>query len=118
MQSLTGSFLLVSLKRAFRLEINPNEVLVSERKALAASAAHVTDPEHQAFLAWRRSVLLVVALMFVPLTISRFIEAFDGPDLPLSARVFMLLPAIAELMFCAVAFDQLKHWAQWKRQRR
>lgn len=117
-QSLSGSFLLVSLKRAFRLEINPNEVLVSERKALAASAAHVTDPEHQAFLAWRRSVLLIVALAFIPLTIMRCIEAFDGPKVPDGARAMLLMPAIAEGLFCLVALWQLGSWTQWKRQRR
>jgi len=117
-QSLSGSFLLVSLKRAFRLEINPNEVLVSERKALAASAAHVTDPEHQAFLAWRRSVLLIVALAFIPLTVMRVIEAYEGPPLPDGARAMMLMPAVAEGLFCLVALWQLGSWTQWKRQRR
>jgi len=29
-----------------------------------------------------------------------------------------LLPAIAEAAFCVVAFDQLRNWAQWRRQRR
>src|SRR5262249_12808661 len=86
--------------------------------ALESEARHITDPDHQAFLAWRRSVLLLVALMFVPLTISRFLEAFDGPALPTTGRVFALLPAIAEGLFCIVAFDQLKNWAQWKKSRR
>ncbi len=117
-QSLTGSFLLVSLKRAFRLEIKPNEVLVAERRALADSAAHVTDPEHQAFLAWRRSVLLIVALAFVPLTFLRFVETFDGPPVPDGARAAMLLPAIAEGLFCLAAFAMLGRWTQWASQRR
>lgn len=117
-QSLTGSFLLISLKRAFRLEINPNEVLVSERKALAASAAHVTDPEHQAFLAWRRSVLLIVALAFIPLTVLRFGEAFDGPKVPDGARAAMMMPAFAEGLFCLIAFWQLGNWTRWAKQRR
>ena len=117
-QSLTGSFLLISLKRAFRLEIDPNEVLVSERKALAASAAHVTDPEHQAFLAWRRSVLLIVALAFIPLTVMRFGEAFDGPQVPTGARAALMMPAFAEALFCLVAFWQLGNWTRWASQRR
>lgn len=118
MQSLTGSFLLISLKRAFRLEIDAREVLVSERKALAASAAHVTDPEHQAFLAWRRSVLLIVALAFVPLTFLRFVESFDGPPMPDGARGAMMMPAFAEALFCMVAFLMLGRWTQWASQRR
>jgi hypothetical protein len=117
-QSLTGSFILISLKRAFRLEINPNEVLVSERKALAASAAHVTDPEHQAFLAWRRSVLLIVAMAFIPLTVMRFIESFEGADVPDAARAAKLVPAFAEALFTLVALWQLSAWTRWKSQRR
>ncbi|HUQ02169.1 MAG TPA: hypothetical protein VM261_06705 [Kofleriaceae bacterium] len=118
MQSLTGSFFLISLKRAFRLEIKPNEVLVAERKALAASAAHVTDPEHQAFLAWRRSVLLVVAIFFVPLTFMRIVESFDGPDVPATARAVLLFPAFAEGLFCLTAFVMLGQWTNWAKQRR
>src|SRR5207237_6780244 len=34
------------------------------------------------------------------------------------ARLFMFLPAIAEAVFCIVAFEQLRRWAQWRRQRR
>ncbi len=117
-QSLTGSFLLVSLKRAFRLAIKPSEVLVVERRALAASAAHITDPEHQAFLAWRRSVLLIVALAFVPLTFLRFVEAFEGPPVPDGARAALLIPAIAEALFCLTAFWMLGRWTQWASQRR
>jgi hypothetical protein len=32
--------------------------------------------------------------------------------------MFLLLPAIAEALFCAIAFDQLKNWTRWKKQRR
>jgi hypothetical protein len=117
-QSLTGSFLLISLRRAFRLEINPNEVLVSERKALAASAGHITDPEHQAFLAWRRSVLLIVALAFIPLTVLRVIETFDGIPMPSAARAMTLIPAFAEGIFALVCLWQLSAWTRWGSQRR
>src|SRR5262249_36397615 len=98
--------------------IRTEEVLPSERASLESQARHVTDLDHQAFLAWRRSVLLLVAMMFVPLTVFRFIETFDGPPMSPIARAFMLLPALAEGAFCVVAFDQLRHWAQWRRQRR
>jgi hypothetical protein len=117
-QSLSGSFFMISLKRAFRLGIKPNEVLVAERKALAASAAHVTEPEHQAFLAWRRSVLLVVAIFFVPLTFMRIVETFEGPKVSDGARAAMLMPAVAEGLFCVTAFLMLGMWTQWKKQRR
>jgi hypothetical protein len=117
-ETLSGHFLGVSMRRAYRLHINVDEVLPSERIELQSQARHISDPGHQAFLAWRRSVLLMVALMFIPLTVFRFVECFDGPPLPPLARAFVLLPAIAEGLFCIVAFDQLRRWAQWKRQRR
>jgi hypothetical protein len=117
-QSLSGSFFLISLKRAFRLGIRPNEVLIAERRALSASAAHVTEPEQQAFLAWRRSVLLIVAVFFVPLTAMRVIETFEGLKVPAGARAALLIPAVAEGLFCLTAFLMLGMWTQWKRQRR
>lgn len=117
-ETLSGQFVRISLWRAFRLQIHSREVLRSERKTLAEDAEHIVDPEQQAFLAWRRSVLLLVAMAFVPLTVLRFIEAFQGPPLPTSARMFLLLPAFAEGLFCVIAFDQLKNWTKWKKQRR
>ena len=116
--TISSRFLGISLRRAYRLQIRTDEVLLAERTLLESQARHVTDLEHQAFLAWRRSVLLLVAMMFVPLTVFRFIETFDGPRLPVIGRAFMLLPALAEGAFCVVAFDQLRNWAQWRRQRR
>ena len=117
-ETLSRHFLGISLRRAFRLQILADEVLPAERAHLESRARHITDPDHQAFLAWRRSVLLLVAMMFVPLTVFRFLETFDGHWVPPVARAFLLMPAVAEAAFCVVAFDQLRHWAQWKRQRR
>jgi hypothetical protein len=117
-ETLSRRFLGISLRRAYRLQIHTHEVLPSERAELESQARHIRDPDQQAFLAWRRSLLLMVAIMFVPLTVFRFIECFDGPPLPPIARAFVLLPAIAEGVFCIVMFDQLKNWTQWKRQRR
>lgn len=116
--TMSRGFLGISLKRAYRLNIHTDEVLPSERAHLESRASHIRDPEQQAFLAWRRSVLLLVACLFVPLTISRVIEAFDHPTLPRAARGFVLFPAIAEALFCIVAFDQLRNWANWKKQRK
>ncbi len=117
-ETLSRNFIGISLRRAFRLHIRTDEVLPQERAHLEAQAGHIRDPEQQAFLAWRRSVLLMVALIFVPLVVSRFLETFDGPEVPHVGRAFMLLPAIAEALMCVVMFDQLKNWAQWKKQRR
>src|SRR5260221_12432252 len=108
-ETLSRSFLGISMKRGYRLNLQADEVLPQEHAVLESQARHVSDPDQQAFLAWRRSVLLLVALMFIPLTVSRFLEAFDGPKLPMTGRVFQLLPAIAEGLFCLVAFDQLRN---------
>ena len=119
-ETLSGSFFLLSLKRAFRLQINPNEVLDTERKELAESASHITVPEHQAFLAWRRSVLLIVIVALVPLTVSRFIEAFEMPAGAKGDAVlgFQLIPAMAEGLLLLTALWQLFRWTQWQSQRR
>jgi hypothetical protein len=116
-ETLTRRFVFISLYRAFRLDIRTDEVLPTERAHLEATAGHIRHPEQQAFLAWRRSVLLLVALLFVPLSVFRFLESFDGPPMPLVGRIFVLLPALTEAAFCVVMFDQLKNWAQWKKQR-
>jgi hypothetical protein len=43
--TLTGSFLGISARRAYRLNIQTNEVLVQERAALESQARHITDPD-------------------------------------------------------------------------
>src|SRR3954471_17509127 len=88
-ETISGHFLIVSLKRAFRLHILNEDVLPQERSHLETEAGHITDPDQQAFLAWRRSVLLMVAVMLIPLTVSRFLETFDGPEVPKVGRTFM-----------------------------
>ena len=117
-ETFSRNFIGISLRRAYRLDIRTDEVLPSERAVLEAQATHIRNPEHQAFLAWRRSVLLLVAIMFVPLTVSRFFETWDGPDVPHLGRAFTLLPVLAEAAFCVIAFDQLRNWAKWRKQRR
>lgn len=82
-ETLSTTFFNISLRRAFRLRIKTDEVLPSERAHLESQASHITDPDQQSFLAWRRSVLLLVAVMFIPLTISRFLETLDGVPISL-----------------------------------
>lgn len=117
-EALTGTFLWLSLRRAFRLEIDPKEVLVQERAALEAMPVRVMEPGHQAFLAWRRSVLLLIAIIFVPLTVLRVREVWSGPPMTPGARVMVFLPALAEALFCITCFAQLRRWTQWASQRR
>ena len=48
---LTGTFLGISARRAYRLNIQVHEVLPQERAALESQARHISDPDQQAFLA-------------------------------------------------------------------
>src|SRR5262245_13685346 len=63
------SFLKISSRRAFRLRIEPSEILPAERASLMAANPPIVDPDLQAFLAWRRSVLFLVAVALVPLSV-------------------------------------------------
>jgi hypothetical protein len=107
----------LALGRAFRLRIEPDEVLPSEQRALASSNPPVTDAHLQAFLAWRRSVLFLVAIALVPLTVLRLIDAFSE-DTPSQLRFIVVIPALAEGLLCLVCWVQLRNWTQWRRQRR
>jgi hypothetical protein len=115
-----GSLYSLSIKRAFRLRIEPSEVLPAERAALEVASPPVRDPSMQAFLAWRRSVLLVVAVALVPLSVLRLIDALDV-DIPGSGGVLKFLgvmPALAEAFFAVLCLAQLKQWTHWRTQRR
>lgn len=117
-ETWSSHFVGLSMKRAFRLHILNEEVLPTERAVMESQAGHITDPEQQAFLAWRRSVLLMVALMFIPLSLMRFIDSWNELPVHGTARFFLMIPALAEAAFCVTAFVQLKNWAQWRKQRR
>jgi hypothetical protein len=112
------SFLKLSLRRAFRLRIDPSEVLPSERLSLQAANPPITDPNLAAFLAWRRSVLFVVAVALIPLTLLGLLNSFHGDGIPLPIRMVRLGPALAEGLFCIICWRQLKRWAHWRIQRR
>jgi hypothetical protein len=111
-------FLKISLRRAFRLRIEPDEVLPSERAALAAASPPITDPTFQAFLAWRRSVLFFIATALVPLALLRLIEVFAEDNVPGTLRFLFTIPVLAEIGFCALAWVQLRRWTEWRHQRR
>lgn len=112
------AFLKLSARRAFRLRIEPTEVLASERFALATANPPINDPNLSAFLAWRRSVLFLCAVALVPLTIIGLLNGISGDRIPLPIRMVRLGPAIAEGIFCLICWNQLKRWANWRRQRR
>jgi hypothetical protein len=106
-----------ALGRAFRLRIEPDEVSPKERAALLAANPPITVPYLQAFLAWRRSVLFLVAVALLPLTLLRLSDAFSD-DLPDDLKFIVVIPAAAEAFLCLVCWYQLKHWTHWRRQRR
>lgn len=110
-------FLKLSLRRAFRLRIEPSEVLAHERTALEQASPPILDHNLQAFLAWRRSVLFVVACALIPLTIIGIIGSLRVTDW--KAIFFVkFTPAAAEAIFLWICWAQLKQWANWRKQRR
>jgi hypothetical protein len=111
------AFLKISARRAFRLRIEPTEVLPTERAALARAQPPIVDANLQAFLAWRRSVLFLVAVALIPLSIIALVDALAG-SMPTAIRLVKLGPAITEALFCWICWTQLKHWSHWRRQRR
>ncbi|MBA3393705.1 MAG: hypothetical protein H0T89_13740, partial [Deltaproteobacteria bacterium] len=110
-------FLKISTRRAFRLRIEPSEVLPAERRALETASPPITDHNLQAFLAWRRSVLFLVACALVPLTVIGMIDALRSTQW---TAIFIVrgAPAFAEGIFCWICWSQLKKWAHWRTQRR
>jgi len=104
-----------AVMRAIRLRIEPDEITHNERMALLE--AGVTDPNLMAFLGWRRSVLVLVAIALIPLTILRFIDATDS-KFPGGLKILVIGPAIAEGFLCLVCWTQLRNWTRWRHQRR
>ncbi|CAN5900505.1 hypothetical protein BH11MYX2_BH11MYX2_09300 [soil metagenome] len=120
-EDLPGSqflwFLKLSLRRAFRLRIEPTEVLPSERRALLGANPPIHEPQLQAFLAWRRSVLFMVACALIPLTVIGIGDSLRHTDW-LAIFFVKFAPAAAELIFCLICWQQLKKWANWRQQKK
>jgi len=110
-------FLKISAKRAFRLRIEPSEVLPDERQALATANPPIVDENLQAFLAWRRSVVFLVATILSVLSLMGLIDALSGTRIATSIRWVKLLPTLAEVAFCLICWLQLRHWMHWRKQR-
>ena len=114
-----GGFLKISVKRAFRVRIEPSEVLPEERAALTLVHPPIIDPTFQSFLSWRRSVLFVVACTLIPLCLFRIIElATMGEEYPGGYKALQAIPLIAEIAFAVIAWKALARWTQWERQRK
>jgi len=111
-------FLKISARRAFRLRIEPTEVLPDERARMLAANPPIVEENLQAFLAWRRSVLFLVATLLLPLSAIGIIDSFTGTKVAPAVRYVKLLPALAETLFCAICWIQLRNWDHWRKQRK
>jgi len=120
-QEVPGKFVdsfKMATKRAFRLRIEPSEVTVKERAALTAANPPIVDENLQAFLAWRRSVLFLVATFLTVLSIMGLIDGLGSSNLPGAIRFVKLTPAFAETAFCLICWLSLRNWTNWRKQRR
>jgi hypothetical protein len=112
------AFLKLSAKRAFRIRIEPSEVLPDERQQLLAANPPIADENLQAFLAWRRSVLFLVATILTVLSIMGLIDSLAGSKVATSVRLVKLLPTLAEVAFCLICWLSLRDWTVWRKQRK
>ncbi|MEZ4367456.1 MAG: hypothetical protein R2939_14450 [Kofleriaceae bacterium] len=114
-----GALIAVSFRRAFRLRIEPNEVLDDERAAMAAAQPAITDPTQQAFMAWRRSVLMMAALLMIPVALLHAIEGLDfEPYMPGGWKALAVIGVLVEAGFAALLWSQLPRWTRWRPQAR
>jgi uncharacterized protein (DUF1697 family) len=120
-EEVPGKFidsLKMATKRAFRLRIEPSEITVKERAALTAANPPIVDENLQAFLAWRRSVLFLVATFLLVLSVIGLVDGLIGSKVPGAIRFVKLTPALAETAFCAICWLALRNWTDWRKQRR
>jgi len=114
-----GAMAALSLRRAFRLRIEPNEILEDERAAMTAARPPITDETQQAFLAWRRSVLFMAALLMIPVAILHAYENLkDLENVPEGWKVLTYLNAAVEAGFAVFLWTQVGRWTKWRRQSR
>jgi hypothetical protein len=114
-----GAMAVLSLRRAFRLRIEPNEILDDERRAMAMARPAITDETQQAFLAWRRSVLFMAALLMIPVGVLHAYESLkDLENLPEGWKTLTYLSVIVEAGFAVFLWTQVRRWTAWKRQAR
>jgi hypothetical protein len=107
-------FVVMACWRAFRLRCGPEDVLPAERAAMQGVAPPVLDPRAQGFLAWRRSLLFVVAAALIPVSVLRAIEVFGSlDDAQATLATFSVLQLSFEVGFAALAWILFFGWANW-----
>jgi hypothetical protein len=115
--SAIGTFKL-AIRRAFRLYIDPREVTDAERAALESQSPPITDPDVQGFLAWRRSVHLVVAVAILPLLLFQLINLAKSENNPGALNALFVLHLLIDVGFTVLLWTQLGRWTRWQKQRR
>ncbi|MEZ4360860.1 MAG: hypothetical protein R3B48_11825 [Kofleriaceae bacterium] len=115
MSAPAGGFLIL-LRRALGLRVEPGGALPTEQAALELT--NLADPHVQAFLAWRRAVLLCSAIAMIPLVLLRLIEVLSADGMPGALTAVHLLAVLAEGAFCGLLWMQLPRWTRWQAQRR
>ena len=110
---------MLSMRRAFRLRIDANEVLEDERQAMLAARPAIADETQQAFLAWRRSVLFMAALLMIPVALLHAIDNLDlDASVPEAWRTLSYFSVAIEVGFALLLWTQVKRWTQWRKQAR
>ena len=111
-----GASLGTAFGRAFRLRIDPSEVTDHERDKLLA--AGITSPVVQAFLAWRRSLLIVVAIGILPVLGLRIYDTTKQEGNPGTLNALLAAQLVVDIVFALLLWSQIGRWTNWRRQRR
>ncbi|HEY0252697.1 MAG TPA: hypothetical protein VGC41_14275, partial [Kofleriaceae bacterium] len=110
---------MLSLKRAFRLRIDANEVLDDERAAMLSARPAITDGSQQAFLAWRRSILFVAALLMIPVAIVHAVDNLHFEEgTPEIWKQLSGIEVVVEIGFAIFLWTQVGKWRAWRTQSR
>jgi hypothetical protein len=112
-----GASIGTAIGRAFRLRIDPSEVTDHERDKLLA--AGITSPTLQAFLAWRRSVLLIAAIGILPIVGFHFYDmSKSDTGQPEALKTLDVVLLVVDITFALLLWSQIGRWTSWRRQRR
>jgi hypothetical protein len=111
-----GASIGTAFSRAFRMRIDPSEVTDHEREKL--HAAGITSPTVQAFLAWRRSVLIVVAVAILPVLGLRIYDTTKQEGNPSTLNALLAAQLVVDIVFALLLWSQIGRWTSWRRQRR
>ncbi len=104
--------------RAFTLHMGHDKVLPNEAAQL--NAVGITHPDTQGFLAWRRSILLVVGVLMLPFVTVQAVKTFKdvNDNTPGVLTAMWTFHIMINFAFAGLCFFMLAHWRDWQKQRR